>query len=115
MLDGELRVLAGEEEHTAGPGTVAILPRRLRHACVVTSATARFLLLHTPGGFEQFAAEAGEPARALTLPQNHRTTRLRRPGSGRFKIRTPLPWTRTVGGREQASRSPVRSGGPIPP
>jgi hypothetical protein len=45
-----------------------VLPRRLRQAYVVTSATARFLTLHTPAGFEQFAAAAGQPARALTLP-----------------------------------------------
>ena len=68
VLDGELRVFAGEEEHTARSGTVAVLPRRLRHAYVVTSATARFLTLHSPAGFEQFAAEAGQPAQALTLP-----------------------------------------------
>jgi quercetin dioxygenase-like cupin family protein len=68
VLDGELRVLVGQEEHAAGPGTVAVLPRRLRHAYVVTSATARFLTLHTPSGFEQFAAEVGQPAQALTLP-----------------------------------------------
>jgi quercetin dioxygenase-like cupin family protein len=68
VLDGELRVLAGEEEHTAGPGTVALLPRRLRHAYVVISATARFLSLHAPAGFEKFAAEVGQPAQALTLP-----------------------------------------------
>jgi quercetin dioxygenase-like cupin family protein len=68
VLDGELRVFAGEEEHTAGPGTVAVLPRRLRHAYVVTSATARFLTLHIPAGFERFAAEVGQPAQALTLP-----------------------------------------------
>ena len=68
VLDGELRVVAGEDDYTAGPGTVAVLPRRLRHAYVVTSATARFLTLHTPAGFEQFAAELGQPARALTLP-----------------------------------------------
>jgi quercetin dioxygenase-like cupin family protein len=68
VLDGELRVLVGEDDHSAGPGTVAVLPRRLRHAYVVTSATARFLSLHIPGGFEQFAAEVGEPAPALTLP-----------------------------------------------
>ncbi|HEX5296455.1 MAG TPA: cupin domain-containing protein [Streptosporangiaceae bacterium] len=68
VLDGELRVFAGEEDHLAGPGTVAVLPRRLGHAYVVISATARFLTLHTPAGFERFAAEAGEPARALTLP-----------------------------------------------
>jgi quercetin dioxygenase-like cupin family protein len=68
VLDGELRVLAGEDDYTAGPGTVAVLPRRLRHAYVVISATARFLTLHAPAGFEQFAAEVGQPARALTLP-----------------------------------------------
>ena len=68
VLDGELRVLVGEEEHTAGPGTVAVLPRRVGHAYVVTSATARFLTLHTPAGFEQFATEVGEPAQTLTLP-----------------------------------------------
>ena len=68
VLDGELRVFAGEEEHAAGPGTVAVPPRRLRHAYVVTSATARFLTLHTPAGFERFAAEVGEPARALAFP-----------------------------------------------
>jgi quercetin dioxygenase-like cupin family protein len=68
VLDGELRIFAGEEEHIAGPGTVAVLPRRLRHAYVVTSATARFLTLHAPAGFEQFAAEAGQAAMALTLP-----------------------------------------------
>jgi quercetin dioxygenase-like cupin family protein len=68
VLDGELQVFVDEEEHTAGPGTVAVLPRRLRHAYVVTSATARFLTLHIPAGFEQFAAEVGQPAQALTLP-----------------------------------------------
>jgi quercetin dioxygenase-like cupin family protein len=68
VLDGDLRVLVGAEEHTAGPGTAAVLPRQLRHAYVVTSATARFLTLHTPAGFEQFAAEAGEPAQTLALP-----------------------------------------------
>jgi len=68
VLDGDLRVIVGEDDYAAGPGTVAALPRRLRHAYVVTSATARFLTLHTPAGFERFAAEAGEPAQALTLP-----------------------------------------------
>jgi quercetin dioxygenase-like cupin family protein len=68
VLDGDLRVVVGEEHHSAGAGTVAMLPRHLRHAYVVTSATARFLTLHTPGGFERFAAEVGQPAEALTLP-----------------------------------------------
>jgi quercetin dioxygenase-like cupin family protein len=68
VLDGDLRVVLGDDEHAAGPGTVAVLPQGVRHAYVVTSATARFLTLHNPAGFEQFAAEVGESARALTLP-----------------------------------------------
>jgi quercetin dioxygenase-like cupin family protein len=68
VLDGELRVIVGEDEYPAGPGTAAVLPRHVRHAYVVTSATARFLALHVPAGFERFAAEVGEPARARTLP-----------------------------------------------
>jgi quercetin dioxygenase-like cupin family protein len=68
VLDGDLRVFTGDEEHSAGPGTVAVLPRKISHAYVVTSATARFITLHMPGGFEQFAAEVGRPAETLTLP-----------------------------------------------
>jgi quercetin dioxygenase-like cupin family protein len=68
VLDGDLRVVLAEEEHAAGPGTVAVLPKGVPHAYVVTSAEARFLTLHNPGGFEEFAAEVGEPAQALTLP-----------------------------------------------
>src|SRR6266568_5131819 len=30
VLDGDLRVIVGEEDYAAGPGTVALLPRRLR-------------------------------------------------------------------------------------
>jgi quercetin dioxygenase-like cupin family protein len=68
VLEGELRVFADDEEHAAGPGTVAVLPKGRQHAYVVASATARFLTLHTPAGFEQFAAEVGQPAQALELP-----------------------------------------------
>jgi quercetin dioxygenase-like cupin family protein len=68
VLDGDLRLVLNEDEHLAGPGTVAVLPAGVPHAYVVTSAEARFLTLHNPGGFEQFAAEVGEPAQALTLP-----------------------------------------------
>jgi quercetin dioxygenase-like cupin family protein len=68
VLDGDLRVVLGDDEHLAGPGTVAVLPKGVPHAYVVTSAEARFLTLHNPVGFEQFAAEVGHPAEALTLP-----------------------------------------------
>lgn len=61
VLDGEIRVEVGGEAHSAGPGTVAFLPRQLPHAFLVTSPQARFLTLHTPAGFDQFALAARTP------------------------------------------------------
>ena len=66
VLDGELRVEVGGEAHAAGPGAVAFLPRQLPHAFVVTSPQARFLTLHTPGGFDRFTLAAGTPAAGTT-------------------------------------------------
>ncbi|MPY30168.1 cupin domain-containing protein [Streptomyces adustus] len=62
VLDGELRVEVGGEKRSAGPGSIVVLPKALPHAFVVTSPTARFLTLHTPGGFDTFTLQAGSPA-----------------------------------------------------
>jgi quercetin dioxygenase-like cupin family protein len=59
VLEGTLRVEVGTDVHTVGSGGLALLPRGLPHGFVVTSASARFLTLHTPGGFERFVAEVG--------------------------------------------------------
>jgi hypothetical protein len=50
------------ETYAAGAGATAFLPRRLPHAFAVTSAQARFLTLHTPAGFEDFARATGAVA-----------------------------------------------------
>jgi hypothetical protein len=66
MMD-EVRFVFGDADPgAAGPGRSLAVTDPIAH--VVTSATARFLTLHTPAGFEQFAAEVGQAARALTLP-----------------------------------------------
>ena len=62
ILDGDVRVEVGDRAFSAGPGTVAFLPRQLPHAFVVTSHEARFLTLHTPSGFDEFTLAAGAPA-----------------------------------------------------
>jgi quercetin dioxygenase-like cupin family protein len=59
VLEGELRVETGETTVTAGPGAVAFLPRCSPHGFVVASPQARFLTLHTPAGFEDFALAVG--------------------------------------------------------
>jgi hypothetical protein len=48
---------------TAGPGDVVFGPRNIPHGFKVTGTTpAQMLLLVTPGGFEQFVEDLGEPA-----------------------------------------------------
>lgn len=62
ILDGTLRVEVDNEVRSVGAGGLALLPRGLAHGFVVTSPTARFLTLHTPGGgFDAFVADVGVP------------------------------------------------------
>lgn len=68
VLDGELRVFVGEEEPTAGPGTVAVLPRRLCHAYIVTSTAARFLTLYIRAGTAAAARHWPWEAAAVRWP-----------------------------------------------
>jgi quercetin dioxygenase-like cupin family protein len=59
VLEGELRVEVDGQARAAGAGAVAFLPRGLPHSFVVTSQQARYLTIHTPAGFDQFAIAAG--------------------------------------------------------
>lgn len=68
VLEGELLIQVDGENHTAGPGSVAFLPRDIPHAFVVTSDTARFLVLMNPGDGEGFFREAADPATTRALP-----------------------------------------------
>jgi hypothetical protein len=46
-----------------------LLPRGIPHAfSVIGGVGAKLLQISSPADFEQFAAEAGEPAPSLTLP-----------------------------------------------
>lgn len=68
VLEGELLVHVAEGEHRVGPGGVAVVPRGIPHAFLVTSETARILALQTPGSGEAFYRDASEPASADTDP-----------------------------------------------
>lgn len=70
VLDGTLRVEVGNDVRSVGAGALALLPRGLAHGFVVTSPTARFLTLHTPGGgFDAFVEEAGAPFSGAVPPE----------------------------------------------
>jgi quercetin dioxygenase-like cupin family protein len=68
VLEGELRVEVDGRARAAGAGAVAFLPRGLPHAFVVTSPQARYLTIHTPAGFDQFAIAAGTSVGQTSAP-----------------------------------------------
>lgn len=69
VLEGEYRVRCGEQEAVAPAGTLAVLPRGVPHSIqVISQGGARALMLFTPGGFERFFQEAGQPTDKRELP-----------------------------------------------
>ena len=68
VLDGEVDIEVGGEVVGAGPGTFAFAPRGVPHTYRVRSATARMLVLGSPGGLDRFFTAVGEPAPARALP-----------------------------------------------
>jgi quercetin dioxygenase-like cupin family protein len=61
VLEGEIAVYIDGRNHTIGPRGVALIPRGVPHAFVVTSDTARLLCLETPSTAEAFYRGASEP------------------------------------------------------
>ncbi|HET7269527.1 MAG TPA: cupin domain-containing protein [Rubrobacter sp.] len=68
VLEGEILVHTEGTGHRVGPRGVAVAPRGVPHAFMVTSETARILVLQTPGSGEAFYRDATEPATAETDP-----------------------------------------------
>ena len=62
VLEGEILVHAEGGEHRVGSGGVAVVPRGVAHAFLVTSESARILALQTPGSGEAFYRDASEPS-----------------------------------------------------
>ena len=68
VLEGEILVHIDGSEHSVGPRGVAVAPRGVPHAFLVTSPTARVLTLQTPGSAEAFYRSASEPGSADSDP-----------------------------------------------
>jgi quercetin dioxygenase-like cupin family protein len=68
VLDGTLLLHVDGVEHELRVGGVAVVPRGVPHAFLVTSPDARILSLHTPGGGEEFYRRASEPAAEGSTP-----------------------------------------------
>jgi mannose-6-phosphate isomerase-like protein (cupin superfamily) len=95
VLDGELLVHIDGTDHRVGPRGVAVAPRGVAHAFLVTSPTARVLTLQTPGTAESFYRGASEPARAETDPSgpvDFRRVSEAAERSGGMKVLGPPPF-----------------------
>jgi quercetin dioxygenase-like cupin family protein len=61
VLEGQLRVRRGEEEFTVSKGESCFLPRNVPHTFKIVSGRAHVLLYLTPGGFEDYFRDLGQP------------------------------------------------------
>jgi quercetin dioxygenase-like cupin family protein len=68
VLDGELTFWVDGEVSVASAGSFVYGPKGLPHTFIVSSETARFLLVTEPAGFEGFTRALGEPAERHEVP-----------------------------------------------
>lgn len=72
VLEGEIRAQlhtgGGVEDTTVAAGGSVFLPRQVPHTFLTGSDGAKLLEINTPGGFEQFHVDAGDPATEAVIP-----------------------------------------------
>jgi quercetin dioxygenase-like cupin family protein len=97
VLDGEILVHVEGREWKLGRGGVAMVPRGVPHAFLVTSESARLLTLETPGSSEAFYRGASEPLTAslqATAPVDFERVRASAVRNGGIEILGPPPFGR---------------------
>jgi len=72
VIDGEVTVFSGDLEVSVGPGQAILARREIPHTYRVDSERARWLIINSPAGFEQFLLGTSEPAPAAELPPQGR-------------------------------------------
>ena len=73
VLEGRLRLFVGDDVIDVGPGESAIAPAGVPHVYRVESQEpARWLVVCSPAGFEDFVREVGEAAEDDALPPRGR-------------------------------------------
>src|SRR4029077_1903958 len=95
VLEGEILLHIDGEEQRVGSGGVALAPRGVAHAFLVTSETARILFLETPGTSEAFYRGASEPAThdlEISAPVDFARVRASAERNGGIEILGPPPF-----------------------
>lgn len=69
VLEGNVEVMSGDQQFTAGPGSLVLTPRGTLHTFHVTDeGPGKLLIITAPAQFERFVAEVGSPSTTMTLP-----------------------------------------------
>ena len=69
VLEGEIQAQTGDAPITTlQAGESAFLPRDVPHTFLTGDQGAKILEINTPGGFEQFHIDAGDPALEIRIP-----------------------------------------------
>lgn len=68
VIEGEVTFWVGGETIVAPAGSFVFGPKGIPHTFVVSSESARFLLVAEPGGFDEFMRTVGAPAERLEIP-----------------------------------------------
>jgi quercetin dioxygenase-like cupin family protein len=68
VLEGEITLFIGDQRITVDAGHAALAPSGIPHTYRVDSEQARWLVINTPAGFEQFVRAASESAPGAELP-----------------------------------------------
>jgi len=66
--EGEMEVFINDTVHLATQGCTLWIPPNTSHSLFVTSEVGRGWVVITPGGFEKFFEDLGEPATVKSLP-----------------------------------------------
>src|SRR2546428_12700663 len=96
LLEGEILIHIDGREETLGLDGMAMVPRGVPHAFLVTSETARILFLETPGSSEAFYRGASEPATTdleISAPVDFARVRASAERNGGLEILGPPPFT----------------------
>ena len=89
LLEGEILLHIDGAESTLGAGGLAVFPRRVPHAFMVTSPTARMLAFQNPAAGEAFYWHASEPG---PTPVDFDRIRAAAEATGAIEILGPPPF-----------------------
>jgi|SRR3954449_8021243 quercetin dioxygenase-like cupin family protein len=94
MLEGDVDLHVAGDRRSLHAGGIAVIPRGIPHAFLVTSPVARMLCLQTPGSGEAFYRLASDPAPpgSAAMPVDFDRVRAAAEQTGAIEIIGPPPF-----------------------